>query len=768
MNPPDLDRLLRECSADDASHLRLRLLFDSLARSTPPDSEYTPSPQMLERLRRITSDLLGEHDEDRLLSAIAESARSVLDAPHTEVALKDGDELFVRAVCNPLVDVVGERVGRDSAVMSWLAHDTRQPIVHDDYAAFSGRRSVYDDVPLHAVACIPILAHDDCLGVLLLGRSQPDQPFTSAEVQQGILFAQLVALVLVTESKYAAARRELEEQKRAEALAQRFQQDLKTLNQVNLELAAATTVDALCRRAVELALKRLTIDRIAVFLVDHDHDLLLGTYGTDPDGSVRDEHDYVEALDATHWTRAMDATPLRAGFWQADALYDYGVVVGTGWRAAASLWDGWQSNGYIVCDNYVRHRPARAYETELLSLFGTTLGHLIALKRGHEAQQSSDEHLRAITENIRELVAQVDLTGTTVYVSPSHQEVLGYPPDALLRRQFVDFIHPDDLPGVVALFQEVVAGVDTPLLVEFRVRHADGHYLWMEASGRVARGGDGEINGLISVSRDIHERRQLREVQVEEDRLRLALQKEHELSEMKSRIMLRISHEFRTPLSIILTSTELLDRYYDRLSAERRSAKMADIRRAVERITGILDDILILLRKQSGSMPAHAEVVDLRRMCQQAVAELASHARDRTVDLRLAPITLISDPALLRTVIVSLLSNALKFSPPDQPVIVECEEEAETILLRIIDHGVGIPEAEAADVFKPFYRASNTGEIEGVGLGLSIVQEALEVIGGTISLHSGVGRGTTVEVRLPRASTAIGRHSLRSGLTAPE
>lgn len=760
MNPPDLDRLLHECSADDASYLRLRLLFDSLARSTPPDGEYAPSPQILEALRRITSDLLGEHDEDRLLNAIAESVAEVLDAPHTEVALKDGDEMFVRAIHNPLVDHVGDRVGRDSAIFSWLAHDTRQPILHDDYTAFPARRSVYEGVSLHAVVCIPILARDDCLGILLLGRSQPDKPFTSAEVQHGILFAQMVALVLTSENKLVRVRREIDERTRAEAAAHRFQQDLKTLNQVNLDLAAAPTLDQLCRRAVELALEYLDLDRLSVFLVDHEQICLRGTYGTDSKGRIRDEHSWEEPLSTARWIQAIDEAPFRALFWQDLPLHDEGIDFGIGWRAAASLWDGRRTIGYIFCDNLIRRRPARAYETELLSLFGATLGHLIALKRGQEAQQRSDEDLRAITENIRELVSQTDTNGIMVYVSPSHEETLGYPLNFLRGRHCLDLIHPDDIAKLADLFQRVIAGESTPMLAEYRVRHADGHYLWMEVSGRVVRGDDGEVTRLIAVSRDIHERRQLREVQVEEDRLRLALQKEHELSEMKSRIMLRISHEFRTPLSIILTSTELLDRYYDRLSAERRSAKMADIRRAVERITGILDDILILLRKQSGSMPAHAEMVDLRRMCQQAVAELASHARDRTVDLRLAPITLVSDPALLRTVIVSLLSNALKFSPPDQPVIVDCEEEAETILLRIIDHGVGIPEAEADEVFKPFYRASNTGEIEGVGLGLSIVQEALEVIGGTLTLCSAVGRGTAVEVYLPRAGTAIRQHSL--------
>ncbi|MBK8027581.1 MAG: PAS domain S-box protein [Chloroflexi bacterium] len=748
-----VDRLIQECSKDAVSAAHLRVFVDSIIRSDVSQVQTLPmSAQFLTALNRITTDLQREHDEETLLDAIAESASAILEAAYSEVLLKTGDELVVRGTSRTIVELKGERVVRGNAPISWLAHDTRQPVVLDNYGDWPLRRVVYENVQLYAVADIPILTHDGCLGVLALGRSEPDQPFTPEQIQQGIVYAQLVALVLVTESKYAAAQRELEERRRAEAMAQRFQQDLKTLHQINLELTAIPTLDLLFRRAVELALERLDIDRMGIFLVDRARGLLVGTYGTDTEGRVREEKDYQAPYGVDSWIHEIASSPLRAHFEETKALYDYGVLIGAGWRAAAALWDGHQAIGYVVCDNHVRRRPARLYEAELLSLFGTTLGHLITIKQEQDARRLNEDRLRAIIDHVRELISYTDIEGRIEYIGPTVTELLGYEPSQMIGLTLLDICHPDDVDRVGKTMQEALEQGRQPPLIESRMRSADGTYVWVEGSGRFLRDEQGRPFGVISVIRDIGEQRLLQEARLQEERLHVALQKEQELNELKNQVMVRIAHEFRTPLSVVLTSTEMLERYADRLSPAQRGEKMTDIRHAVQRITRILEDILVSIRRQATATQRDVTEIDLLHFCELIVEEVLIDYPKRTSELRIVPARMIADTVMLRSVISNLLSNAFKFSAPDQPVIFEAWEEQEAVCFRVTDQGIGIPADEIERVTDMFYRASNIGEIEGIGLGLSIAHNAVQMLGGRLHLVSEPGRGTMVAFTLPFSS----------------
>ena len=180
----------------------------------------------LSALHQITLDLLNYHDMDELLQAIVDRAVMLLDAPIGELSLDIGGELIIQACTRNQQALMGSRVGRGDARLCWQAFDTKQPAIVDDYSTYEYRRSVYADLALHAVADFPVLVREKCIGVLALGRSQPGYIFNDRQVKNGILFAQLIALVLDNVQLFSALKSEIVERKQIEAELRRAHETL--------------------------------------------------------------------------------------------------------------------------------------------------------------------------------------------------------------------------------------------------------------------------------------------------------------------------------------------------------------------------------------------------------------------------------------------------------------------------------------------------------------------------------------------------------------
>ena len=266
----------------------------------------------------------------------------------------------------------------------------------------------------------------------------------------------------------------------------------------------------------------------------------------------------------------------------------------------------------------------------------------------------------------------------------------------------------------------------------------DGTVIWVSLSGQAVNH-DNLLDGTVWTALDITDRK------MAEEGIRMALAQQRELNDLRSRFVSMTSHEFRTPLATILSSAELLRFYGDRLPEDERLSVIASIESGVQRMTQMLDRVLMLGRSEAGMLDFKPRQQDLVQLCRQLCDEARStHAGPTHVveaQLPAEPIHGWFDDKLLRHALGNLLSNALKYSPQGGTVtLVVQAQPGQDVHLAVQDQGIGIPAAEIPHLFTSFHRASNVGDIQGTGLGLAIVKNATELHGGALSLDSELGR----------------------------
>lgn len=239
---------------------------------------------------------------------------------------------------------------------------------------------------------------------------------------------------------------------------------------------------------------------------------------------------------------------------------------------------------------------------------------------------------------------------------------------------------------------------------------------------------------------------------VVEAQIRLMLEREKELNELKSRFVSMASHEFRTPLGGILTSASLISRYGGAEDAPKRERHVQTIKKAVHHLTLVLNDFLSLDKLEQGKVAASPTTFTMSELVDEVAQEMgeASEAACPIVVEHQEPgLTLMQDREMLRNVLVNLLSNALKYSTGGTEVRLRCSRQGSDAQIEVADQGIGIPLEEQKHLFERFFRATNVATIKGTGLGLNIVRRYLDLMGGSIHFTSTTGRGTTFTVRIP-------------------
>jgi signal transduction histidine kinase len=268
-----------------------------------------------------------------------------------------------------------------------------------------------------------------------------------------------------------------------------------------------------------------------------------------------------------------------------------------------------------------------------------------------------------------------------------------------------------------------------------------------------ARALDAKIpeNGIILAVHDITPRKNA------ERELLVALQREKELNEMKTRFVSTVSHEFRTPLATILSSAELLRLYPDKLDDGEKLDLLRGIEEGTKRMRRLLDEVLTLGRAESGKLQLRPTRLALPEFCRKVVGELRigeGKQHEIVLEDRFDLDSAELDENLLRHILNNLLSNAIKYSPAGSRVTLTLARDDDKVRLTVQDSGIGIPAEDQPRMFESFHRASNVENRQGTGLGLSIVKKAVDLHGGSISFESQVGAGTKFIIVLPLQAKA--------------
>lgn len=415
----------------------------------------------------------------------------------------------------------------------------------------------------------------------------------------------------------------------------------------------------------------------------------------------------------------------------------------------------------------VRHVGQGIYIVEMRAVETTWEGapaFLLSLRDITERKQA-ERDLKALARRNQQLAAAVAhlqvgvfitdpaLTGNpVVFVNDAFAAVTGYAPEAVLGQDIRLLVGRDtdheQARRLAEAFDQAIAfsGV-------LRLRRQDGEPFWGELIVNPVYDPLDRLTNFVGLLTDVTFRKQAEQALLEREKLQAALEKERELRQAKNLFMSTVSHEFRTPLAVILSAADMLDRYLTRMSDDQRGKRLAAIREQVHYLEDLLDEMQVVMDAELNRPSFHPTLIDVRSFCQRLLDQVQAtiggeHDLVFTADDE-SPREAALDPRLVRHILNNLLSNAIKYSPAGSTVRLDLTTAPGQVVFRVSDQGIGIPQADQARLFEPFYRGSNVGAIRGTGLGLKVVQDCVRLHGGTLDIVSAEGQGTVCTVRLP-------------------
>ncbi len=356
------------------------------------------------------------------------------------------------------------------------------------------------------------------------------------------------------------------------------------------------------------------------------------------------------------------------------------------------------------------------------------------LRQEEQALVSSYATNRALLNAMPDNMFRINRGGIIVNSKTPKQYNLIFDPKQCLQRHISE-IWPVDIVDSLKQCIEQALVTDKMQILEFQMSE-----FFFEA--RIAVSAADEVMVIL---RDITERKQI------EEETRRALERERELNELKTQFVSMTSHEFRTPLTTIMSSADLLERYNSRWDDEKKLVYLRKIQTATRHMTELLNDVLLISKAEAGKLEFSPQQMVLEDFCQSVVEDLQMSTTFHTLSLRshIPHEPILIDRKLMRHILTNLLSNAIKYSPGGGEIVITLNQGVDEIELQIKDFGIGIPKEAKATLFDSFCRASNVGTISGTGLGLAIVKQSVDLHQGQITCHSVVGEGSTFIVKLP-------------------
>lgn len=449
--------------------------------------------------------------------------------------------------------------------------------------------------------------------------------------------------------------------------------------------------------------------------------------------------------------------------------------------------------GFILYNNRKLDTPHAITEhlfVLLLVLFTTIL--VLYVKRLYRDMSYDKTHMTSLFENATEGIILTNKEGSIILVNPAAEKMFAYSAKELAGQKIEILVPRKYRNGHVTLREGFHASPQDRIMGHGRDLHGtkkNGKEFPVEVSLSfykqnnepyviafivdITHRKEIEVNmhsqqkELEKVTNDIRKLNTELEAKVEErtiilkealmkleqsqEELSEALDKERQLNEIKSRFVSMASHEFRTPLSTVLSSASLLSKYVASDEQEKRTKHINRIKESVKHLNDILEDFLSLGKIDEGKVTAHFSKFDLKELISDTIEEIKGLLK-KNQEIRVlheGNTVAYSDKKLLKNILINLITNAIKFSEDNKAIEISCKIKDGSAEIAVADKGIGISPEDQEHLFSSFFRGKNVINIQGTGLGLHIVKRYIDLLGGKVNLQSQLNYGTTVSITIP-------------------
>lgn len=395
--------------------------------------------------------------------------------------------------------------------------------------------------------------------------------------------------------------------------------------------------------------------------------------------------------------------------------------------------------------------PAACIAVPILDSYGNVMGlrwQIQDISQRKQAEQIEKEWrmLDRILSASPAKICLIEETGKYLYASPAAAKIFGLAATQIVGKTGYDLGFPPQIVEKFDTQRQTVALTKVTITDEFSLYGINGIEDYEYTLSPLAD--DSIINGnaVVVTFRDITKHKQIA------TEINKALCRQRQLHEMKARLISIVSQEIRTPLANIFATAEILTNYSQEWSQERKTKQLQNLQASVKYINQLFNDLILISEAEAGKLQISASILDVEQFCQKLIAQTPFGEEKRSTinfSAQCEHTNACLDRKLLRYILANLLSNAITYSPEAGEIQFDLMTKDKQIIFRIKDSGIGIPVEDRDHIFEWFYRGSNIGNVEGIGLGLSVVKQCVELHKGHIAIESEVGVGTTVTVTLP-------------------
>jgi two-component system, LuxR family, sensor kinase FixL len=653
--------------------------------------------QYLTALHEISLNLLNRRDMSSLLQAIVDNAATILEAPYVQLRLKENDTLVIMAFTHNLNFMKEDRATREQMLFAWQAHDTLQPVIIQDYSSLPQARPPLKALQLHAVLNLPIIVGDACIGVVGVARTRENFPFTPEQVEIGMMFSRLAALVVDNATQYNAALQEIAERKRIETALRQSEQRAQALLNAIPDL---------------------------VFRVRSDGTFLDFRGGAEnlympPDGFIGRRladigfPENVVSLSLSSIRKALDERREQTIEYQLMSL-DYEA------------------------------RFFASGDDEVMAI----VRNITERKQMEEALRESNRRYNDLVKNIPVLVYSFRITSEGQfrydYLSPRCKEFTGCDVEECLQdaQRLQANFPPDENER---LWQTTYQSMQTLQPYRFEGRmNRNGQQRWVRLDAQPRRLPNGDIV-WDGVHTDITEQKEN-----EERQRRLTMELQAVNRELKDFAYI-VSHDLKVPLRGVNTIANWLTADYSAHFDDNGRQMLELLKGRALRMEAMINGVLEYSRV--GQDQQMFATVDLNTTVNEILLDFAATCACRIKVSDPLP-TLEADPIRMRQVFQNLIDNAVKYmDKPDGEISISCQRQAQDWLFCVSDNGPGIDARYFDKIFRIFQTLQPRDQVEGTGIGLTIVKRIIELYGGRIWVESIVGNGSNFFFTIPLKRT---------------